>query len=242
MVQGLVVLTDEGGHVVKVDAADCGIVFRLRGVFIFQLGPMLEKRHDALKGDRLSVVIALDPGTADFPQKLHLFGSLHALAHGLHAEADGHFHELREDDLAVVPLVETAHKAHIEFDEVKVDLLEDVHGGIAAAEIVHPYREAQLPEAGDLLLHEVEIRADHTLRDLDGDHGTVDARLVHAAANLFHHIAALKVHAGEVDGLGHHVKACLPLELHFLQYPFQHIEIQLVDKLVLLQRRDEMFR
>ena len=76
-----------------------------------------------------------------------------------------------------------------------MDLLKHIQRGIAAAEIVHPDREAEAPEAVHLFLHEVKVAADHAFRDLNGDHGAVDSGMIHPSADLLHHVTALKIHA-----------------------------------------------
>ena len=76
-----------------------------------------------------------------------------------------------------------------------MDLLQHIQRGIPAAKVVHPHLEAQLLEAFDLALHEIEIAADDALRDLNGQHTPVDLRLIDTLADFLHDIAGLKVRA-----------------------------------------------
>ena len=232
----IVVIVGQDGQIVQADPAGSGVVLRLCGVFELQGRAIFEERKNPLKWQRLPVVVSLDSCTADFLEEVGLFLFFHALADGLHAETDRHLHQLRQDDLALVPLVETLHETHVELDEVKVDLLQHVEGGVAAAEVIHPHREAELPEAVHLRLHELEVTADDALRDLNGDHGAIDAGVVHPLSDLLHDVAGVKVGAGEVDGLGHHVEACLRLLLHLFQHLLEHVEIQLIDQPGLFER------
>ena len=116
-----------------------------------------------------------------------------------------------------------------------MDLLQHIQRGIAAAEVVHPHWEAQLAETFDLRLHKLKVFADHAFRDLHGYHGAVDARVVHPAPYLLDHVAALKIHAGKVDGLGNQIEPGVPLSLHLFQHLLQHIQVELVDQLGFLQ-------
>ena len=132
------------------------------------------------------------------------------------------------------------HESHVELDQVETDTLQHVQGGVTAAEIIHPYLEAQFLESGNLFPDEVEVAPDHALRNLDGQHIPPDARVVHPAADLLHNIAAVKIRPAQVDRLGHHEKADLRLSLHLRQHLLCHIQIQLVNQLGVFQRGNKL--
>ena len=134
------------------------------------------------------------------------------------------------------------HKAHVELNEIKVNLLQHVQGRIAAAEVVHPDLEAQLLKTPDLFFDKLEILAEGALGDLDRQHRARDPRLVDPTANLLHDIAAVKVRAREVDGLRHEEDPRRFLLLQFLQHALDHVEVQLVDQPGFLQRGDKIGR
>ena len=196
MPEGAAVVRGHHTQIVEVDPADRLVIVGLRGVFVFDRKlPAQLLLHDLRERERLAEIVALQLGAADLLQKVHLRFGLHALAERVHAQRRGHLHELREDDLPVVALVELTHEAHIELEQVKADALQHVQRGIAAAEVVHPHGEAELLEARDLLLDEIKVAADDALRDLDGDHTAADAGGVDALADLLHHVAGVEVGA-----------------------------------------------
>ena len=238
--QGHVAALGKNGHVVQIDAADGGVVFRFVGVFKADLKAFFVPPEDFLHRDGLAVIIPLQLGAADFLQEFHLFFLFHALADGFHAQAHAHFHQLGQDNAVFFAAAELLHEAHIEFDQVEMDILQHIQGGIAAAEIVHPHLKAQLLEAGDLLFDKLEIAAHDAFGDFDGQLGSADVRLVHPAADFLHDIAAFKVRPGQVQGRGHHIQAHPLLPLHLFQDLVQHVQIQLVNQLGFLQHGNEL--
>ena len=91
------------------------------------------------------------------------------LTDGGNTKSGGHFHQLGQDNPASLALVQTFHKGHIKFDEVKPDALEHVQGRVTASKIVHPNLEPLCPEAVNLFLDIVKIAADKTFCNLNTD-------------------------------------------------------------------------
>ena len=120
--------------------------------------------------------------------------------------------------------------------------MQRVQGGVAAPEIIHPYREAESPETVDLLQHELKIEAEGALRDLHGYHVPAKPRSVHALPDLLDNIAGIEVGAGEIDGMGDNGKPHFLLVLHLFQHLLQHAEVELIDESHVLQVRDKLRR
>ena len=126
-------------------------------------------------------------------QELYLFFFFNSFADGIYAEGIGHPHEFRQEDPVVFAFIEPFHKTHVKLEEIEPDRLEHVKGRIAAPEIIHPDRKAEVAETVDLLPHKLKITADRALRDFYRDHVAAELRCVHAAPDLFHHITAVKI-------------------------------------------------
>ena len=123
--QRFIALAGKYGHIIQVDAPDGGIVIRLCRVFKAQVVTFPMFGENALKGHRFPVIVALDFGAADFTEKIDLLLFLHAFADRVDSKADGHFGQLCQDDLRLV-FFEMLHKAHVELEQVKADLLQNV--------------------------------------------------------------------------------------------------------------------
>ena len=109
VLKGAAVLAGGVIQIEQVRAADGFKVGGLLRVFKPDLYALPVPLQDLLKRVRLTVVEALQLGAADLPQERDLAFRLHALADRVHAQGGRHLHHLREDDLAVVALVELAH-------------------------------------------------------------------------------------------------------------------------------------
>ena len=134
------------------------------------------------------------------------------------------------------------HKAHVELDQVKADLLQNVQRGIAAAEVVHPDPEAQFLKALNLLPDEFKVAADRAFGNLDGQHRAVNSGCIDALPDLLHDVAAVKIRTGKIHGLRHRIQTGLCLLFQLLQHALDHIEIQLIDQPGFLQRGDKVGR
>ena len=199
----------------------------------------LEPFETVRKGVGLLIVKALELGAADLLQKADLFLRLHALADRLQAQRRGHLHQLGQNDLPAISLVQLLHEAHVEFDQVKANALQNVQGRVAAAEIVHPHREAEILKTRDLFLDKGKVAADDALGDLDGDPVAADARLIHAPADLLNHITGVEIRPGQVDGVRDNEEPLLFQRMDVLQHPLQHVKIHLVNESRVLQRGDK---
>ena len=234
-----VVLVGQEGKVVEVEPAHGVVIGGLPHILDAVPDILRVFFNDALRQGRLHEIVALQLGTADFLQEMNLILRFHALADGVHAQRGGHLHHFRQDDFAFVPLVEPPHEAHVKFDQVKLDALQHVQGGIPAAEIVHPHLEALGAEAFDLFLDVIEIAAQQAFRDLDVDQLPIHPRRVHQGADFLHQVAGVKIRPGKVDGNGDHLAAS---RFHGFQIP-QHLphdaKIQLGDQHGVLQHRNK---
>ena len=242
MLEAVLVLLGQGGQVEQVDAPDGVEVVGFLRVFKADLRARLIPLEHLVQRQGPGVVEALELGAADLPQELHLVLPLHALADGVQAQADGHLHQLRQDDLALFLVVKLLHEAHVELDQVHLQALQHVQRGIAAAEVVHPHGEAQAAETLHLGFYEVEVAAHDALGDLDGDQAAGEPGGVHPGADLFDDVAGVEVRPGEVDGLGHQEQALRLLERQLFQHLLHHVKVQPVDQLGLLQDGDEIRR
>ena len=192
--QGFIAVIGKHGHIVQVDAADGGVVFRLTGVFKADLKRVFFYSFNNFRfRNGLAVIIPLQLRAADLLQEFHLFFLFYALADGFHAQAHAHFHQLGQDDAVLLTASELLHEAHIKFDQVEMNVLQHIQRRIAAAEIVHPHPEAQFLETGDLLFDKLKIAAYDAFGDFNGQLGAADARFVHPTANFLHDITAFKI-------------------------------------------------
>ena len=113
-------------EIVQVHPADAPVVFRFPGVLIFPVRMVPRQFPNGLKGNGPSEIIPLQFGTADFLQEAHLLLGLHAFADRVQPQRRRHSHQLGQDDLPLVPLVQLPHEAHVEFQQVKADALQDI--------------------------------------------------------------------------------------------------------------------
>ena len=90
-----------------------------------------------------------------------------ALDEGLHAEALAHVEDGRDYDGIAALVAEVLHEAHVELDEVEIELFEQVERGVLTAKVVHPHGETALVEALDLALQEALVLGKGALGDLE---------------------------------------------------------------------------
>ena len=173
---------------------------------------------------------------------MNLLLRLHALADRIQPQRGRHLHQLREDDLCFLTLVELAQEAHVEFQQIEFYALKNVQGRVAAPEVIHPNRKTQRLKTLHLLLHEFEVAADDALRDLDRNLVSADPRRVYPPADLLHDVARVKIRPGKVHRVRNDIQAAGALLLHLFQHSLQHIEIQPVDDPRVLQDRDKFRR
>ena len=238
----LAAVVRDRGQVVEIDAADGCKVFRLVRILKTDRHALAVALEDLLHRDRPAEIVALQLGAAHLTQELGLLAGLDALADRLDAQGQRHFDELGHDDAVFRPLVKAVHEAHVQLDEVKMNILQNIQRGIAAAEVVHPDLEAQLLQALDLCFHKLEVLPDRAFGQLDGQLVAGDAGRVDAAADLIDDIAGLEVDAGDVQRLGHEIQALGLLFLQLQQNLVQHVEVQPVDQARVFQDRDKIAR
>ena len=197
---------------------------------------------DSLNRNRLAEVESLQLGASDLLKEMGLLFCLNALADRIHSQSRGHLHQLGQYDPSVFALVKLSHEAHVEFDQIELYALKNIQGRVSASEVIHPHREAEIPEPFNLLLHEFKVAADNALCDLNGDHSPVHACFVNTSADLFNDVAGIKVGTREVDGMRNYIKTGCFFFLHMIQDLFQHIQVKLVYQACVLQIRDEIRR
>ena len=118
-----------------------------------------------LDGFGPSIIVTLQPSAADLLQEFHLFQRLYALGQRPDTDILCHGHRGAHDISGF--LRERRQETHIQFQHVKLVILQQCQGRIPAAEIVHPDLIACLPEVCDHIPHQAFIRRDHAFGDLD---------------------------------------------------------------------------
>ena len=236
----LLILADNRSKIKKIDTPDCFKIRRFLRVLKADLGPFAVPFKNLLPGNRSAIIESLQFGTADVLKEAYLLNRLHAFAHRIEPQRCRHLHQFGQNDLRILAFIQPPDESHVELDQIELDALEDVKGGIAASKIIHPYRKSQILETSHLLLHEIKVPSDHALRDLDGDLVPANPRFVHSPADFFHNVTRVKISPGQIDGLRNDVKAEFTLSPDLLQNLIQNVQIQLVDQPGVLQHRNKI--
>ena len=118
-------------------------------------------------------IISLDFFAADIPEKIKMFLCFHTFHQRMDKDTLRHLHDRSRDSLGAHG--ERPEKTHIQFNFIKIKLLEGIQGGIGAAEIVHPYLVASRPEPVHNSLQELlllghdafsNLKVDKLMRDM----------------------------------------------------------------------------
>ena len=80
-----------------------------------------------------------------------LLPGLYALDERGDAHIPGHLDDVGYDDVIFAAGREILHEFHVDLDKVKIHLLQQVEGGVFAAEIIHPHIKAVFAETADLI-------------------------------------------------------------------------------------------
>ena len=239
---GLGGLAVHKGGVAEVGGAHGAVVVGLQGVFKPQVVLVPAAVNHLAEGDGPAEVHALQLVAANAPQEADVLLRLHALHHCVYPQLQGHFHQLGQDDPALGAGVELAQEGHVKLNQVEVKGLQQVQGGIAAAEVVHPHLVAHGAQSVDLGAHILGILRHGALGDLHVQQVTAHAGGRHPPLDLLHHVAGGEVGPGDVHRHRHDVYAARRLLLHGGQRLVHHVQIQFVDEARLLQRGDELRR
>ena len=197
----------------------------------------LGHRHGAVK------IVALRVLAVHLQQQTFLFSGLHALGDEADAQHVGHVDDgFQNPHAAAAGALTHLQEFHVQLDDIHGDLPQHVQAGIPAAEIIHQDGQAQPVQAVNGLGHAVRIAHVGGLGDL---HLQQAGRQVVGFEKIFkksHHIDGIHIHAGHV----HRAGKGLPAHVQRQTQPFGHmvpdVGVQLGDKAVAFQQRDELSR
>ena len=195
--------------------------------------------HNIIEGIGPVKEVALDFFAAQGLQDLEMLPAFHALDQGGDAHAPGHIDDIGNDDIVFARNRKILHELHIDFDQIEVQLLQQVQGGILAAEIVHPHVESAAAEPRHLPLEQFLVLHKSRFCDLDFQQAAGEAGCVHPVGDLLHHIALFKVPPGQVHRNGHDGNAQFLPALKVPQHLAHYVQVHLVHQPVFLQGMDE---
>ena len=208
-------------------------------VFIFQWYSVYSNfglRHERV---RFVVIESLEFVAADLLQELDLFFCFHSFCQGINAKFIGHFHEFF-NDYGVLPVEpETLDKLHVQFDQVKVKILQHIKGRETGAEVVHPDIEAGFVETPDLFFQVLLIDALYGFRNFNNEHFGRKLCVPDPFADFRYHVAAFKVVPGNVDGESDYRQMQFLASFYILQGQFRNAQIQLIQQFGFFQNGDE---
>ena len=160
----------------------------------------------------------------------------------MEAELLRHIDNCRENHARLRLRLEITQERHIDLQHVELEILQIVERGIAAAEIVHPELEPLRAQAGDLLLEECIVLIERALRDLDVQELARHAMGAADDLHLLQHIVELKIDAREIHRDMRDIQPLPADALQILADALQHIEIEPVDEMRVLEHRHEHAR
>ena len=173
-------------------------------------------------------------------QKSCLGRGFHTFTNRVKSQRSCHLHQFGEHDLSALALIKPLHEAHVKFDQIKFDALQNVQGGVTAAEIIHPDSKSKLTEPFDLFFHEIKIIADDAFGDLYRYHIPPETRGINAIPDLFNDITGIEIRPGKIDRMRNDRKPAFLHILHLEQSLFQHKKIQLIDQSCFFKMRNEI--
>ena len=208
-------------------------------VFIFQWHSV--QSNLGLRHERVGFVVieSLELVAADLLQELNLFFCFHSFCQGINAKFIGHFHEFF-NDYGVLPVEpETLDKLHVQFDQVKVKILQHIKGRETSAKVVHPDIEAGFVETPDLFFQVLLVDALYSFRNFNNEHFGRKLSIPDPFAEFRYHVTAFKVVPGNVDGKPDYRQMQFLASFHILQGQFRNAQIQLVQQFGFFQNGDE---
>ena len=189
--------------------------------------------------DGLGVEIALDVAASDAFHIIRLLDGLDTLRNHGRSQPLGHLHD-RADDGAAASADLATQEAHIQLDDVHIEVFQHVQGRITASKIIHFHGIAAvmqiLQHAGNQL-HAADGRGfrDLHMQEIDRDLVALPDRL-----DFIGVILAVDVIPGHIDGNRYagnlHVQT-FPLEP---AYYLKHMQVCTGDQIVLFQHRDKI--
>ena len=202
----------------------------------------LEHRPDLLERHRRAEEIPLQDLAADRLEERVLLLRLHALRERMEAELLRHIDDCRENHARLRLRLEIAQERHIDLQHIELEILQIVERGIAAAEIIHPELEPLPAQAADLRLEERIALVERALRDLDVQELARHAIGPADGLHLLQHIVELEIDAREIHRDIRDIQPLPADALQILADALQHIEIEPVNEMRILEHGHEHAR
>ena len=201
---------------------------------------LFDRFIDSVSGNRLREVEALQEAAADLLQEAGLFLCFNALCNGSHAQLLGQVNDVGQDVRR--PLVLVAQELHVDLQEVEIEILQGVEGGVSAAEVVEPDLVAVPMKVVDMGRDHLLVLRQGRLRDLYGNLPVGDVIFRQDGIDAFVDIRDVQIVAGKVDrgiGIGNALVLAGP---HVPADTFEDVEVHLPDPMTGLENGDEVGR
>ena len=183
----------------------CGDIHLFRGIQQFFLLCALRADSLAVQGfqnilqdHRASVIISLDSAASDPLQKGDLLRRFHALCQRLYAQHLGHDHDSRDNLPA--PVVKMTEESHINFDDIKVVIVERIERRIFVSEIIHPDLIAAVLELVNCCAHADPVAEHDPLRDFNAEQTAGNLHTLHQCLDRVKGIGDLEIIPRQIDG------------------------------------------
>ena len=230
-------LSHEGDRAEQIDLADIVIILAVLGRLhldadAFHVG------ETVLIGHGLSEVKALHLFTADVPKVTELLLRLDAFRQGLYLNFLGHLHHGRQ--YAPGAKIEGAQKAHVHLNLIELKILQEIEGGIRAAEVIHPDLIPCPAELIDGIVELALLLRHHAFGDLDVEEVVGDLIVGDNIIDRLEDVAEDEIEARQIDrdrdgdrsGLNGVPNPCANLA--------NDAQIQQMNAVVRLQHRDKL--
>ena len=183
----------------------------------------------------LSEIVSLYLLASDPLQKLILLAGLNAFRKRLDSDFLCHIHN-RGDDVSGF-FCRGTQKAHVDFQLIKIQILQRTQRRISGAEIVHPDLKAQFMETADILTQPLRMAYECTLCDLKIDELTRNLILLCQGFYSVNQIRLPNILSGEIHRYRHDIHACLDPFPAVTADLFEHKEIEISNSALILQSR-----
>ena len=216
--------------------ADALIVMARLRLFRRQAAPH-DVRFELLNGHRAAVVISLHHLAADLMQEQHMLRALRAFGERAHAKRLRHVDDSRDDPLCLFR--ERREEAHVELDDVDVEILQRMERRIFAAEIVEPDLVALRAEVFDGHFELVRVLDERALAELDADELARDVIFGERLLKKAERVATREIAPRQIDGHGHDRPARFDALVEHAADLVEHGTVEFVDLARLLERGQE---
>ena len=193
--------------------------------------------QDTGQGLGFAKKVALHPAAAHGCQEVRLFLCFHPFHQGLDSQILGHGNDGSND--APGFYCKVPEKAHVQFDQIHLVILQHIQGRIAAAKVVQPDFISLFPQLVQCLMDHLGVLGQGAFRDFHMEKITGQAVLFPGVFHHTEHIHAVKIVSGQVEGNRGNAQIFVqPFPQHPAHF-LQHIGVQPVDQPGLFQHRDE---